>query len=299
MSNLFDLYAAQAATSKYFRGITDMNFRPNKELVKKTADGEESPRFIAMKSSTPGVDLTTLNVEEALDITGVDGAEVPAEQTAIFSFCKKSSYHGRATTGGEKYTFTKGLFVPRTLSGEAGEDSALQVEFFGISADGVTSPYTRSANVTAITPLGVSESFVFGKCTLAAAAIPQIARYRLDFGAAMGAVRYKIYPEEIVRDEWLPVLTLYTHDLSAEATITEPGAAGEVILFLQQRTKHAGLAAASASSHIKITMKVGYLTTQVRGGTQKDNKTLEIQIHGEWDGTNVVLVYEKDKAMET
>lgn len=178
------LYGIEAGTGVLIGGITRQNIATNSQINGEVTSGEVYRRFLSLyqQKITPG--FSTLAIAAALGQVGVSGVSIADMTGGLDLFAQKNLCGGTRSSGSthRRFTFSKGILVPRRLSVNHGGDATLDYEAV-IAYDGVNAPVVITDSIALPTGLlGMTERFTMAGMTIGSVSVGAKQSWSIDFG---------------------------------------------------------------------------------------------------------------------
>ncbi|MFQ5414659.1 MAG: hypothetical protein ACE5E6_09400 [Phycisphaerae bacterium] len=297
-------YAVEAGT--LIGGITAQNVNTGTEVRGEASSDRVSPAFRSIVAQKPRGSFTTLNIAQALTITGATGVDIASLANGLRFYAQKHADSGSTRAAGavhRRYTMSAGLLAPRSLSANHGDDATLSYDALA-KYDGVNDPLVEVDNVSL--PSGLTdERFTLAKVTLGGILLDSKVSLDVEFGIQANS-------EGADSDIWdtfldvatiVPRLTLRGVDIEwlKAANIPFAGRVGthaNTTFYLRQRLDQGTFHDPSAPKHIQFTMDGVIHIDDAFDGSPNAPAGVGVVMESRFDGTNDPLTVTVNTAIQ-
>lgn len=244
--------------------------------------------------------FTSYNIATALGLLGLIGAPLGGGTTAeLYEIQWTNAGQIAAGSVHRKLVFAEGRAVPRRLTARHREDAQLEIEIFGLSADGLTNPLTITEGVAVPTAIDDARhtlhSGVFGGVNFGC-----IQSLEFDFGNDIQSAgcTSNLFDSRLAISSIVPKITIQTLDANIVGTggsqIPNIGKAGTHLnssfKLRKRQAKIGAFVADGTAQHVVITCDGVAVPTTMFEGSANEDGTTTIEITGAHDGTNLPFV---------
>jgi len=286
-------------------GITAYDLGTGTVVANETNSGNLYPEYPFLRSQKPVANISTVQVARALDNCGLTGTSITDLAAGLKFYLAKHADGSTRTAGAahNKYTMTRGLIVPTTLTCDHQGDATLSFDVV-IAYDGSNAPIVLAVNTALPTSQTDDQRFTLGPMTIGGVLFTQIQTFTLTFGV-------EAVSEGADSDLW----DRYTHIRTIKPSISLTGSnpnwlAAAAIPLTGLIATHANTAmylrkwdlgstfvANGTAEHIKITAAgVAVIDSALNvSGDGNSSTTFTMPLY--YDGTNAPLVIDTASAI--
>jgi hypothetical protein len=279
-------------------GITAYNLGTGTVSANETNSGNVYPEYPFLRGQKPVGSITTVQIARALDNCGLTGTSIAGLAAGLKFYLNKHADGSTRTAGAahNKYTMTKGLIVPTSLTCDHQGDATLSFDVV-IAYDGSNDPIVLAINQSLPAGQLDDQRFTLGPVTLESVLLTQVQQFTITFGV-------EAVSEGADSDLWDQYSHIRTIKPSLSLTGSDPNwlAAAKVPLtglkvthantkiYLRKWAIGSTFVANGTAQHIKFTAE-GLATIDSAldvSGDDSSSTTLTMPLH--YDGTNAPLV---------
>jgi len=283
-------------------GIGQRSLAPQVEVGREPLSGQAYPEHVHVTGAQPQFTFGSRNVKALLDELGADLVVSLEDLTAGLDVFESKVALGAVTAAGSvhrKWTATKGIVVPQSLSVEHRGDASLTVLVVPVQ-DGANDPVVLTASVALPTLLGNDARWTLGSVQVGGQSLTQVQGIELDFGV-------ELFSESSDGEEFLsfvgvqtmaPTLTVRGSNPAWIDAIGLDGLAAthaNTEVFLKKRVAGGLFVADETEEHIKMTMYGVVSPGEMSGDTGRMDASL--MVSAGHDGTNLPVVFDTAAAI--
>jgi len=278
-------------------GIVAQSGRTGSTIRGELVSGSVYAIFQSLISQSPRAGFTTVQIERALDKTGVQFWDMGTATQDVTLFAQKAVQAGtRAGASAHRsFNVVKGLLVPRTLTVAHQEDAQLEYELIVTHDGSANDPILQNENVS-LPAIVDDEHFTLKSVQIGGISIAEVRNLTIDFGID---VRAEGSDSEITEsfayvNNIVPTITVNTMDILAMKSDAIPFGSAAVthantIITLQKRAS--GGKYESSGSDLTFTMAGQATAESFHEASGNEPQMTTIQVQGKFDGTNAPLVF--------
>lgn len=278
-------------------GITRQSIVTGSEVRSEASSGEIYARFQSFYAQKIAPSFTTRMISTALGASGALGASIAGLSGGLCLYAQAHADGGTraGASAHRKYSFTKGILCPKTLTVDHRGDATLTYEAV-VVYDGVNDPVVITDSVSLPAGITDSERFTIGPCTLGGILLGEIRQFQIDFGVDViaEAADSDIWDTFCSVRQQNTVISLRGIDMKWFDSTYVPlaGLAGthsNTICYLRKRAQGGGFVANGSAVHIKFT---GAGTVYIENATDangEDAQETSIKMPLYYDGSNAPL----------
>lgn len=285
--------------SVYVKQFTQFTVNRAYNLYRERASGAEAPQFSGVDYGLPAVrggcrDLKT--VLDYLNASGENGVVIGYDATStgtVSAYYRKGKNRGfreaRADLVHDRFDLTNNAFFYWTqITAEQGQNSRAEMQFIlkALTNDG-DNPLVHVGSAALVGTETLVSLFGLGRIKLNGSFIDSVKRLTIDNGfdadqdEGSDGYAYAMYSDI---ENWAPVVTVESNDLSLMDTYETPVAVSAFLGYLRKLTKNGLPVADATAEHIKFTGAAGTaVATESQGG--RAAVTLQIALDKPDDST--------------
>jgi hypothetical protein len=164
-------------------GIQSQSINTGTTVIREVSAGGIYPEVAHITARSPGASFVTTHVKDALDTLGIRGLCIESASNAGFQMYARKHVCSGPDSGSthRRYTFRKGLLVPRTLSVSHQGNAALSIDMIGIT-DGTNDTLVIADAVAAPAIPHDTDRYTMNKLTIGGVAFNGKKTMSVDFG---------------------------------------------------------------------------------------------------------------------
>lgn len=201
------LYAVSAG-SQPIVGIQSQNIVTGVQTRGEPSDGQVHSRRQSIVGVAPRGTFSTIDIADALAVTGGLGCSVAGLSGFLNLYLQPAIDGGTRSATGPKYTYRKGILVPRRLTVQQDGDATLDLEVIA-SWDGQNDPIVVTTSVT-LPNFAQVDALTLGPAQIAGITLNGLKQLVVDFGISVRTESYNgsIYPRECSIITQMPTISL-------------------------------------------------------------------------------------------
>jgi len=271
-------------------GLTQLDTQFGAEVRSDVGVGSLFPQFAVIAGVRPRLQFSSRAVDAVLGVTGTIGAPIASATLLRAFYAQLTDGQPSAGTVHSRYTFDRGLLVPRRLQCSHRQDATIDVEAITFSSDGVIKPMIEA---TAALPTIVRDNIrhTLKTATLGNVDLGCFTDISIDFGVNADTLGCKsdVYDKHLTLDNGItPVITITT--LDTDVALALEGLVGthanSSIVLRQYDTS--GILFSNAND-VTLTA-AGVITRDSHSGSGNQRSQLTVRMTCTWDGTNAPII---------
>lgn len=297
IANIHGPYAVGVG-STVLGGIIRMTQPLGADVRGEPTDGNPYSRFVSLIGERIRPAFTTLEIPPTLNAIPLDGKNIAdlVGGLAMYGYAHKDGATRQSGAAHRKYSYARGLLVPRTLACNHQDDAELNIEAF-VTYDGINAPLILTENIAVPANISTPSRHTLGPMKVGDVTIRQVKGLSVDFGV-------NVLVEGSDSDIWeshasigsiQPSVTIRGIDLKwfADANIPllgKPATHLDTTIYLRSRLTQSTFHPDATPVHIKIT--AGGIATIESAMDANGNEASEatLTIRTQHDGVNTPLL---------
>lgn len=293
ISNVFtlrEIVLTGPASGNNITQVSQRSLNTNLSLAINRAAGDPAPGYVAVMKQEPMISWTTTEIGRTLtNVNYATGLAVGSDVTctaADFYFAKVQD-RGTRQTGSTKMKVatSRGLIVPRILSVQQGGEGTISLEYFNVTTDGSTSPWTISTGQAAgVATPSTDQKWTLGPVTINGTQVNGVQGWSLDFGLTVEPIFADggVFPLFCWIKEANPIFKIQTNDPVNLSTFGISGArlSSTTKFYMTKIDGSSGVTrvAAGTGEHVCLTAATGHAGTDGITTSSSDAGDCEITV---------------------
>jgi hypothetical protein len=285
------VYDAIVGSSVNLRQVTQSSYDPKVESLQGRMSGSAviSDQFVV--SSSPEVNLTTLDLAGFMTAFGTLGTKVSDGSNTLVPYQKRAS--GGTFAGGSSNFTLAGtaptnsvphpvILIPESINVPRVGAPHATGKLCYLSGDGVTCPVTENVN-QALSSEAFAAMFGMGPVYINSTRVARNVGFTINFGLGWSEKQHydgAVYPSDMFLETIDPTIEVQVEDFDQMASIMPAGTISQFSCYIRKRASGGTYVADSSTVHIKFSFSNGLIKPMPLSASETKHGNAAIRIEG-------------------